>query len=349
MKIFWLIVFLSGLKVSAESSWFFQYSKMSWISNEVAVVRQFLPKTNDVWQELVLSWNAVCPTGTFIHAEAKGVGAAGDSPWYSMGYWSTDPTQKRESIIGQNDNWGEVETDTLVMRVPMQGFEIRLSLMGNALGNEFDLKFLGVSISKKNHPGGIQIPQLKKTPILAVPEKSQLGHVGGRGWCSPTCVSMVLSYWGKRLDRIELDSPVPEVAKAIHDPNWPGTGNWSFNVAFAGQFRGMFAFVHRMDSIATVHALVENGIPIPISVSFDLLNGKQADESNGHFVVVVGFDGKGNAVINDPWPDPKGINSVRKIVPVERLVKAWQRSKQTAYVIGPEKALEKFTSSFVIR
>jgi hypothetical protein len=51
---------------------------------------------------------------------------------------------------------------------------------------------------------------------------------------------------------------------------------------------------------------------------------------------VAGFTENGEIVLNDPWPNPKGENRVRKIVPRDRVIRAWQRSNQTVYLIHPE-------------
>ena len=59
--------------------------------------------------------------------------------------------------------------------------------------------------------------------------------------------------------------------------NWPGTGNWPFNTAFAGQLRGMRGFVKRLEQVFELEELVRAGVPPILSVSFDLLNEVQID------------------------------------------------------------------------
>ena len=88
--------------------------------------------------------------------------------------------------------------------------------------------------------------------------------------------------------------------------------------------------------MAEVEDLIAAGLPVALSVSSDLLNGKPKDQGNGHLIVVVGFTDSGDVVVNDPWPNAKKENSLRKVFPRGRVIKAWQRSKQTVYVIGPE-------------
>jgi hypothetical protein len=85
-----------------------------------------------------------------------------------------------------------------------------------------------------------------------------------------------------------------------------------------------------------VEDCVAAGVPVALSVSFDLLNGREKDLGNGHLIVVVGFTRNGDVIVNDPWPDPKGVNRVRKTFPRAQVLRAWQRSKQTVYWIAPE-------------
>jgi hypothetical protein len=149
---------------------------------------------------------------------------------------------------------------------------------------------------------------------------------------------MILGYWSRQLNREELDVPVPDAARAVYDTAYRGTGNWAFNMAYAGSFPGLRAYATRFDDLRQVENCIAAGIPVALSVSFDLLNGKIADQNNGHLIVVVGFTARGDVVVNDPWPNPKKENRVRKIFPRERVVAAWQRSKQTVYVVAPEGA-----------
>ena len=130
--------------------------------------------------------------------------------------------------------------------------------------------------------------------------------------------------------------PVPDVAREVFDQAYAGTGNWIFNMAYAGGFDRMHACATRFDDLREVEDCIAAGIPVALSVSFDLLNGKNADMNNGHLIVAVGFTKTGDVVVNDPWPNPKKENTVRKIFPRVQVIKAWQRSKQTVYLIFPD-------------
>lgn len=287
------------------------------------------------WDELVLSWNGKCPPRHRMVFEARAFDGSEWTRFYNMGVWTEGSS--RESIKGQRDDDASVDTDTLKCKRPMTAAQVRITFTSDNVTLP-QLNFLGVSFldGEASAPANLATNKAAWGRTLAVPERSQLGHKDGSGWCSPTAVSMMLAYWSRALDRPELDIPVPAVAAGVHDPNWGGTGNWSFNMAFAGSFPGMRAYVTRLDELAQVEQCIAAGVPIALSVSFDLLNGKERDIGNGHLVVVAGFTATGDVVLNDPWPNPKGENRVRKIIPRERLLRAWNRSKQTVYIIHPE-------------
>ena len=149
---------------------------------------------------------------------------------------------------------------------------------------------------------------------------------------------MVLSYWAKALHRPELDVAVPDVAKAIYDPNWPGTGNWPFNTAFAGRFDGMLAYVSRLDDLAELEEWIKAGIPVAISAPLDLLNGRPHKPGSGHLLVCVGFTEQGDVVVNDPFAHLEKGETVRKIYPRENVATSWATSHRTVYLIYPVSA-----------
>ncbi|MBI5386054.1 MAG: peptidase C39 family protein [Verrucomicrobia bacterium] len=290
------------------------------------------------WNELIVSWNAMCPPGSHLKIEARAADAKAMTPFYVMGLWSPDPARHpRESVKGQKDDLATVKTDTLLCRRKMDRVQVRLTLGGD---RELPtMKFLGVCVQDTGaNPAPAAPNRAAWGRIVDVPQRSQLGYPGGSGWCSPTSISMLLAHWSRQLKRPELDVSVPDVARAVHDRNWTGTGNWPFNTAFAGQFAGMRAYVTQVADLREVEDWIAAGIPVAVSVSFDLLNGKSSDQGTGHLILVVGFTNQGDIVVNDPWPNPKRENSVRKIFPRANLLKAWERSHHTIYLVYPESA-----------
>ena len=160
-----------------------------------------------------------------------------------------------------------------------------------------------------------------------------MSYPGGNVLCSPTVVSMLLAFWAKELRHPELDRDVPEVQQGVFDPNWPGTGNWPFNTAFAGTVPGMRAYVARLTDISELEAWIASGKPVATSVSYDLLRGKgKKGASDGHLVVLVGFDEHGDPVFNDPGRSTE----VRQTYKRADFDAAWATSGRTVYLIYPK-------------
>ena len=295
-------------------------------------------KTPIPWDELVISWNAATPPGTGLQLEARAMYPGRATQYYTLGFWSEETAgQRRESVTGQKDEDGDVKTDTLVLKLPTDRLQLRVSLFGADERTVPRLKLIGLSLLDSKAAWISQPPN--KTAwgrSLPVPERSQLSTPGGREWCSPTAVSMVLAYWSALMKRPELDVNVSDVAAGVYDPNWPGTGNWPFNAAFAGSFEGMRGCVVRLADVAELEALVAARVPPIVSVSYDALYARLPDKGNGHLVVCAGFTDKGDVVINDPWADFAKGDTVRQVVSRENFVKAWRHSHQTIYLIRPE-------------
>jgi hypothetical protein len=142
---------------------------------------------------------------------------------------------------------------------------------------------------------------------------------------------MIMTYWARQLSRPELDHDVPNIVNAIYDANWKGTGNWPFNTAYAGSYRGMRAYVTRMSDLAEVEDWIAAGIPVGLSVCSDRLHRK-GPGPNGHLIVCVGFTSNGDPVVNDPGTS----SNIRRVYPRKDLIYAWSYSRNAVYLIYPE-------------
>jgi hypothetical protein len=290
------------------------------------------------WSELVVSWNVELPAGAGLKVEARAQYPGRATGFYTMGWWSEESSRhQRESVTGQRDEDGDVKTDTLMLKREARRAQVRLTLLAGEGGQSPKVKLVGLSFAGANQTGRrAKAIAAARGRVLDVPEKSQLAYEGGHHWCSPTCVSMVLEYWAEKLRRAELKQDVPAVAAAVYDRNWPGTGNWPFNTAFAGRFPGMRAFVTRLQDVTQIEAWIAAGVPPVASVAQDLLNGEIVEVSGGHLVVCLGFTAEGDVVINDPQAEPASAEKVRRTIPRERFAAAWERSRRTVYLIYPE-------------
>ena len=289
--------------------------------------------------EIVLSWNAETPAGTGLTFEARATKADGTTTkWYVMGKWSKDGTPfPRESVNGQKDSDGTVSTDTLVLKTPPRNLQVRVRLHGTQNQTHPTLKFLGISFTDTKAKINTQEPnQAAWGKEIVVPSKTQTGWKDANGWCSPTSTSMTLAFWGGKMHRPEIDIAVPDAAKACFDKVYDGTGNWSFNAAFAGSFSGIRAYVARFSDIRELENWTTAGLPVVVSVSYDLLKGTKRANDPGHLMVCVGFAANGDIVLNDPAHHPERGETARRVFPRGNFLKAWAKSKNTVYLIYPE-------------
>jgi hypothetical protein len=287
------------------------------------------------FNEVIVSWNAELQNDSYLDVEARAVNADTTTKYYTMGLWSMNPDRHpRQSQTGQKDADGDVSTDTLILNRPANRLQLRITL-GNCGGSARSvLKFFAVSLSNTN----ISLPELPARreawgKVIPVAERSQMVYPNGKTLCSPTTVSMIMSYWAQSLKRPELDRPVPDIVDAIYDSEWHGAGNWPFNMAYAGSFPGMRAYVARLSDVSELEAWIAQNLPVGLSLDYDRLRGK-GPGPNGHLVVLVGFTKDSDPIINDPGTS----EHVRKTFPRKNLIEAWACSRNTVYLIYPENA-----------
>jgi hypothetical protein len=317
------------------------FSKSTRTLNETGATVLLLPevKARIPWNELIVSWNADAPSGTFVKIEARAISAGHTTKFYAMGDWSLDNRAfPRTSVRGQKDADGNVDTDTLVLTQPAGAAQIRVTL-GGTNGSLPVLKFLGFSFSNSKVPVVARPPNRAAWgKILSTPERSQHGYPDENGWCSPASLSMALSRWAEILNRPEMNLTVPEVAAKVYDADFAGTGNWPFNTAFAGSFAGMRSYVTRLDNLAEVEDWIAAGIPVILSARWDWLQPGRPSDSDGHLVLCIGFTGNGDVVINDPATRLEKEESVRRVYKRADVAHSWAKSHNAVYLVYPEGA-----------
>ncbi len=283
------------------------------------------------WDELIASWNAGMSAGANLKIEVRAIYPDHATKWFTMGLWATDPAKNlRASVRDQQDDDGKVDTDTLVLKRTAERVQLRVTLSANGKKKP-KLKFLSLSLlDSKAAPAPLPPNQAAWGKLIDVPERSQMAYENGGVLCSPTTVSMLLAYWSRRLDRPGLDEDVPEVVKGVYDPQWGGTGNWVFNTAYAGSFRGLRAYTTRLSDLSELEDFIARGIPVGLSVCYNRLRGKSREPS-GHIIVCVGFAKNGDVIVNDPGTS----QNVRKVFPRANLMDAWAYSKNAVYLVYP--------------
>ena len=298
---------------------------------------------------LIASWNATTPPGTWLQLRVRVRLPTGLSGWYRLPIWSSDPaTVKRHSVKVAADDTGYVDTDTFELRNQKTATSYQLGVtLFSATGANSPSVNLVAAVASRDLPG---YPTLPPNPRangvnLAIPQRSQelpeykkpeYQPYGGGGevWCSPTSTSMVMEYWSQVLSEPRLNQTVPDAAIGCYDWVYKGTGNWPFNTAYASTF-GLSGYITRFYSFSHAAPYLTAGVPLIISIAFKPgeLPGAPISKTNGHLIVVRGFDKNGDVIVNDPAA--KDNASVQIVYPRAALEAAWAHSHRTAYLIYP--------------
>lgn len=261
----------------------------------------------------VVSWNTSAPSGridlTTYHADGQ------VSSW--LPYVSFSPAGRR-SLCG-GDDVARISTDIVESTIPMVAIEVRCDIALDAL-----------AVSTPVHRRSSE-PATVRT-ALVVPPLSQYHHEhpAERGWCSPTSLAMLLAYWGKPHD-------IGEIVSAVYDERYGGTGNWTFNTAYAGRL-GLRAVVLHLAGLDHAAGFIAAGIPLALSFSWNTgdLPGAPLDHSDGHLAVLRGFTPYGHPQVNDPAQSDVITTYDRKA-----LERCWQAHGGAAFVtVPPERSAE---------
>jgi hypothetical protein len=325
---------------------------------------------NFPFSELVSSWNANTPPGTWLQVEMKAKTATGhETKWYTMGIWASDTSTIHPTSVGaQGDADGTVAIDTFLSKDhPMVAYQLAATLFRrDGVIQSPTLRLLGAVAS--NAPDVNLKPSTPSTPsalvgqpgmVLDVPSLSQEVHAGeypefdggGEAWCSPTSTSMVVQYWQRGPTQQQLDDLPPSsdptakqpsqdkqvdfAAMHIYDFHYQGTGNWPFNNAYAATF-GLQAEVMQLHSLTEAEQFIAAGIPLVASMAFsgNQLPGFLLKSTDGHLLVIAGFQPNGDVVANDPAAVDD--TQVRRVYPRQQFERAWLGATGgIVYVIHP--------------
>jgi hypothetical protein len=229
-------------------------------------------------REAIVSWNARALEG-FIELRA-GAADGRTSAWLPYVRYEAD----RRASLGGRDTFVRIDVDRVLADVDLVSLGIRCA-------GDVDAVF--VSTPDYGAPSSfVALPALD----LAVPAISQydVHEPQQRGWCAPAALAMLLAYRGYPLD-------VPVVAREVFDAAYGGTGNWTFNTAFAALLGFRAAALHVRD-LGHAHAFLADDVPLALSIAWKPgeLRGAPLETSPGHLIVLRGFEESGDAIVNDP-------------------------------------------------
>lgn len=285
---------------------------------------------------LVASWNVVMPTGTVLTPAVRVRVAGRWSPWYPLARWGsgahpasgeTLPRSLPVERDGPGPAWVDIDTLRLKDDREADAFQMRVWRRAHD-GALPHLRLLAVTTYRAGRPAVGQA-QPGGAFRLPVPERSQRVEspdIAGL-ICSPTCVGMVLAYYG-------IDQPTPAVVAGVRDAYGEETyGNWPFNTAYAAT-HGLRATVRHFPSLDAVEAELRAGRPVILSVAWEPGDLPEAPipRSNGHLIVATGVDEQGAFHVNDPAADPRQAQPIARRYPRAHLARAF---RGIGYVIEP--------------
>jgi len=284
-----------------------------------------LRRENVSFDHLVMFWNGETHGKSYFNLKLR-VRFAGESwePWVTWAKWGSGIASKTTSPEREKF---KIVIDTLISRERCEAFELAVEGVSDSEGNKPIMHFIGATF----WADGENVPSINSewTGEIEVPPRSQMTQLSPdrRVICSPTCLGMVMDFFGK-------DIPTLEVAEGVYD-HGPGIyGNWSFNIAYACSV-GFPAVLHKLNGIGEAREWLAAGTPLIASIAYKEgeLKGAPQKKSNGHLVVITGFmekEGKEFVITNDPAaPDEK---TVRRLYHREEFEKAWNR---IVYIIFP--------------
>ncbi|MFD0371513.1 peptidase C39 family protein [Streptomyces sp. NPDC127114] len=301
--------------------------------------------------EVIASWNAHTPPGTWLQVELRGTyGDGTETPWFVMGRWAAgDADIRRTSVDDQSDGKASVWTDTFSIDDPAGGlrlvsYRLRLTLYRRP-GTTLTPTVWRLGAMASDIPDRFTVPASEPglDRELTVPRYSQNTHVGqypeydngGEAWCSPTSSQMIVEYWERRPTAEDLawvnpdfaDPQVCHAARFTYDYQYAGCGNWPFNAAYAATYPDMNAVVTRLRSLTELETLIRAGIPAITSQSFrkEELTGAGYGTS-GHLMTVIGFTATGDVIANDP-ASPSN-EAVRRVYRRREWENIWLRTKR---------------------
>lgn len=263
-------------------------------------------ETDIKFNEAVVSWNVGTPAGAGFCVEIR-VGRRFDDSWtpyLHIGNWG-DPLPGGEPVVTCEE--GRIDVDCLrsEQRFDCIQYRIRAACVP---GCEAELRIERVAVCVSDLtgiPAAILRDESTAPPPppeewqrrLPVPFRSQRTEdpeLAGR-ICSPTSLAMVMEYRG-------VARSTDEAAHACYDPRHDIYGNWPRNIQAAYTF-GIPGYLTRFADWTDVKRMIAAGQPLVISIRVRggaKLTGAPYESTEGHLLVLTGFDEDGNVYVNEP-------------------------------------------------
>lgn len=285
------------------------------------------------FDELLPSWNISVPEGASFRVEVMVADETPESasPWLDLGGWGDWPAAKRAAI---EFDGGRVEVDLVKLDQPVTRWRWRIETRG---AGEAELVLAWSAIRACFTNGGALAgvdagpePDGGRVEVSLRRQYDEAPELASR-ICSPTSVAMVLDYHG-------VDRSTAEIAALLYDHEHDIYGNWNRAVQGAWTFH-VPGYLTRISTWAEAAQHIEDGRPLVISIGVEegQLTGAPYRRTDGHLVVLCGFDGAGRALVMDPAV-PAGDEGPRRYALAE-LETTWLRRGGFTYVLCQPKRM----------
>lgn len=282
------------------------------------------------FEYIVLSWNGQAPGDSALEVEARFFHREANewTPWMSWGKWETSPKRTSKS---SNHELSRISTDVawvtgdntratqLQLRATLTGEEARLRrLIYTTLDTGIAERPIGPAHQGGGFDGDLAYSQYIRESTMASVMCSAV----------TTCTQLNL-----------LGEPYlpEEIALHQYDADLNGFGNWSFNMALAGDL-GYKAYVTYADEEELL-TLLDQGLPLGMSVKYSdkpdgpypYLEGAPTSTS-GHLITIRGYELEGEEryyLVSDSAADSD--DNARLRYKGSQLMDAWQN--RVLYVV----------------
>lgn len=263
--------------------------------------------TRDVpFNEALLSVNVDTPDGGGMRAELR-VGNRRDdswSPWMFIIDWGTNPPAGERVLSFDR---GNIKVDFFKSTEHFDRVQYRIrAVRKDPQAGDVRVRRVALTLSETT---GAPVSILEAEPHLPPPDPALVHrrldvpfrtqrtddpNLSGQ-LCSPTSVSMVVSYRG-------VNTTTNEMYPVVRDPWNHIFGNWPRNVQAAYTF-GVGGYLTRFSRWEDVERMIAAGQPLILSIVAKepgALRHTRYKTTDGHLIVLTGFDADGRVCINDP-------------------------------------------------
>jgi hypothetical protein len=291
------------------------------------------------FRELLVSWNVRCPENAGFSVEVR-VAPNADapwSPWMYVGDWGQVPAGVRNVAC----EGGKIDTDYFRGEHTFARAQLRVSAFRSASEKRVYVTIAGLWccasdpearvpwISHMAEVADISAPALtfvwkRRLDVPFRSQRSEAAEIAGR-ICSPTSLSMVLAYRG-------VDEPTSAVCARALDGAHGIYGNWPRNIQAAYSL-GVPGYLTRFTNWTDVQRSIAKEQPIIASIAAKEgeLHGAPYKKTDGHLLVITGFDAQGDVCVNDPAAvDAKSGQTTYARADMQ---KVWLDRGGTAYVL----------------